>query len=53
MRKIQYPDPTRMAELMNEFKELFRDNIATMQNEWNNLRDELRMHSRNLDQDKL
>lgn len=42
-----------MAELMNEFKELFRDNIATMQNEWNNLRDELRMHSRNPDQDKL
>lgn len=47
MRKIAYPDPTKMKVILNEYKKVFSSDNVIMQAKWETLRDELRKRSNN------
>lgn len=47
MRKIAYPDPSKMKIILNEYKKVFSFDNVIMQTKWETLRDELRNRSNN------
>lgn len=53
MRKIKYPEISRMRMLLTEYKELFSADIGLMQDNWQEAKDQLRHYSNAANSDIL